>query len=93
MSRAPKGDLGTMPGITKEAAVAAVPFRQAPPAAPTPKAPVAPTAGKSLTVKLSGDLYEALRAYCYETGRATGTRVTHQDVMVEALQGFLAAKG
>jgi hypothetical protein len=52
----------------------------------------APSLDKSLTVKLKGDLYTALRAYCYEQEKAAGVRVTHQDVMVAALKGFLGIR-
>jgi len=70
--------------ISKAKAVEAVPFSTV--AQPLPAA----ASVKSLTVKLDGDTYEALRAYCYEQGRSSGTRLTHQQVMVKALKGFLA---
>jgi hypothetical protein len=84
MARKPEGDLGSM-AISKAKAADTVPFS----AEPEPAA--APTASpdKSLTVKLKGDLYAALRAYCYEQEKAAGVRVTHQDVMVASLKGFL----
>jgi hypothetical protein len=82
MAKKPVGDLGGM-AISKAKAVEAVPFStvaQPPPAAGSVK---------SLTVKLDAGLYEALRAYCFEQGRNSGTRLTHQQVMVEALKAFL----
>ena len=80
MARKPAGDLGAM-AITKAKAAEAAPFSTA-----------APAAGgvKNLTVKLEPNLYAALRTYCYEQERRTGTKVTHQTVMVTALKGFLA---
>jgi hypothetical protein len=44
---------------------------------------------RSLTVKLEGDTYAALRAYCYGQERATGSKLSHQQVMVQALKDFL----
>jgi hypothetical protein len=69
--------------ITKAKAADTVPFGEASHAA-------AVGGVKSLTVKLEGDTYAELRAYCYEQERATGTRLTHQQVMVQALKAFLA---
>jgi len=86
MARKPEGDLGSM-AISKAKAVDTVPFAQ------TGTATIAPGGlggVKSLTVKLDGDTYAALRTYCYEQERATGTRLTHQQVMVTALTTFLA---
>lgn len=83
MSKKPEGDLGLM-AISKARAAETVPFSTPPPAQPA-------SAGspKSLTVKLDGELYAALRAYCYEQERASGSRLTHQQVMVEALKKLL----
>ncbi len=91
MVRAPKADLGTM-AITKAKAAETAPFAT-PPAAPV-AAPIMPVSGgpKSLTVKLEADLYAELRAHCFERERATGSRVTHQQVMVEALRALLDAE-
>lgn len=86
MARKPEGDLGSM-AISKAKAADTVPFAQ------TGTATIAPGGlggVKSLTVKLDGDTYAALRTYCYEQERATGTRLTHQQVMVTALTTFLA---
>ncbi len=86
MARKPEGDLGAMT-ISKAKAAGTVPFEGK--AAPM----VAPGGSpKSLTVKLEADTYAALRAYCYEQERAHGSRLTHQQVMVEALTAFLASK-
>jgi hypothetical protein len=86
MAKKPEGDLGSM-AISKAKAAGTVPFAAG---ARTP----APGGGgvKSLTVKLEGDTYAALRTYCYEQERATGARLTHQQVMVQALKDFLAQK-
>jgi hypothetical protein len=73
--------------ISKAKAADTVPF--APAAAPAAPAPHAGGAVKSLTVKLEGSLYAALRTYCYEQEQATGSKLTHQQVMVEALKAFL----
>lgn len=87
MARKPEGDLGAM-AITKARAAGTVPF------APLARPATAPAGGgvKSLTVKLEADIYAALRAYCYEQERAQGSRVTHQQVMVQALEAFLASQ-
>lgn len=83
MSKKPEGDLGSM-AISKAKAAETVPFSAPATASPAPSAPP-----KSLTVKLDGELYASLRAYCYEQERASGTRLTHQQVMVEALKKLL----
>ncbi len=88
MARAPKADLGTMT-ISKAAAADTAPFSTAP--ALPPAAPAGSATSKSLTVKLDGDLYAALRTYCYEQERSTGSRLTHQQVMVTALRTLLSA--
>jgi hypothetical protein len=44
---------------------------------------------KSMTVKLEGNLYAALCTYCYQREHATGTKLTHQQVIGEALKAFL----
>ena len=88
MARKPEGDLGSI-AISKARAADTVPFS----VAPEPVAAPAASPDKSLTVKLKGDLYAALRAYCYEQEKSAGTRVTHQDVMVAALKGFLGIRG
>ena len=86
----PRGDMGTL-GIPKSQASAAVPF--ASPAQPAVPSTEAGPAGKSLTVKLDGADYWALRDYCIAREKATGTRVTHQQVMVEGLRALLRAEG
>jgi hypothetical protein len=86
MARKPEGDLGSM-AISKAKAADTVPFGAG------ARAPAPGVGGvKSLTVKLEGDTYAALRTYCYEQERATGARLTHQQVMVQALKDFLAQK-
>jgi len=75
--------------ISKGKAAEAMPFASS--AAIPPAAPPMTGAPKSLTVKLDGDLYAALRTYCYEQERATGARMTHQEVMVTALRALLSA--
>ncbi len=84
MARKPGGDLGSM-AISKAKAAETVPF-----GSPAPTATPSGAGGaKSLTVKLEAADYAALRAYCYDRERTTGTRVTHQTVMVDALKAFL----
>jgi hypothetical protein len=80
----PRVDMDKL-GIPKAAAAAAVPFAKPP--APEPARPVGN--GKSLTVKLEAEDYWALRDYCLQQERATGQRVTHQQVMVNALRALL----
>jgi hypothetical protein len=86
MAKKPAGDLGSM-AISKAKAAAARPFATGQPAAAVSGGSV-----KSLTVKLDGVTYAALRAYCYEQERVAGSRLTHQQVMVEALKTFLAGR-
>jgi hypothetical protein len=71
-------------GVSKAAAAGAVPFAS-PAVAPAVSGPV-----RGLTIKLDGPLYSALREYCHQQERATGQRVTHQAVMVQALRELLA---
>lgn len=66
---------------------AAVPFAKSPSSDPVP-----PGGDKSLTVKLEAADYWALRDYCTRRERATGRRVTHQQVMVAALRAILGRK-
>ena len=87
MAKKPEGDLGAM-AITKAKAAETAPFSRTERA--DPPAPAASV--KSLTVKLDGGTYAALRAFCYEQERATGARVTHQQVMVKALQAYLESQ-
>jgi len=75
-------------GIPKAAAAAAIPFSKPPPA--LEPAPLG--SGKSLTVKLEAADYWALRDYCTQQERATGQRVTHQQVMVNALRALLGQR-
>lgn len=44
---------------------------------------------KALTVKLDVSTYQRLRRYCAAEEDRTGDRVTHQEVMVEALLRLL----
>ena len=85
MGKKPEGDLGSMT-ISKAKAADTVPFAAA-------ARPVGANTGspKSLTVKLEGDLYAELRAYCYEHERGTGAKLTHQEVMVKALRTLLGS--
>jgi hypothetical protein len=87
MAKRPEGDLGSM-AISKTKAAETVPFGAATPAAPAPVAPM----GKSLTVKLDGDLYLQLADYCSDHLRRTGKKLFHQEVMVEGLKMLLAAR-
>jgi hypothetical protein len=59
--------------------------------APTAPAPVAAT-GKSISVKLGGDLYNRLLAYCFEHQRHTGIKLYHREVIVEGLKMLLEAR-
>jgi hypothetical protein len=89
MAKRPDADLGSM-AISKAKAAETVPFSVPP---PLPAPPAGSSAVKSLTVKLEGDLYAALRTYCFEQERARGERLTHQGVMVDALKAFLGIRG
>ena len=83
-----KPDLGAM-AMPKAKAAATVPFSDGDPtAAAVPSAEPAPSA-KSLTIKLEGPLYAALRSYCHQKEVERGQRVTHQEVMVEGLRKLL----
>ena len=84
MAKKPEGDLGSM-AISKAKAAGQCRSVLAPMRQHQRVGGV-----KSLTVKLEGDTYAALRTYCYEQERATGARLTHQQVMVQALKDFLA---
>jgi hypothetical protein len=84
MAKRPEGDLGSM-AISKTKATETVPFGVPTPQASTPVA----TMGKSLTVKLDGDLYLQLADYCGDHLRRTGKKLFHQEVMVQALKAFL----
>jgi hypothetical protein len=72
--------------ISKVKAADMVPFGVAADIMPTP----ASLPAKSLTVKLDGTLYAELRDYCHGQEKATGSKLTHQQVMVEALKALLA---
>lgn len=82
-----KPDLGAM-AITKAKAGATVPFEQAAPS--TPSGGGAPV---SLTIKLDGPTYAALRKYCHEKEMERGKRVTHQEVAVTAMRALLGIEG
>ena len=86
MAKKPVGDLGSMV-ISKAKAADAVPFGES--TAPAAHQPTGIGGVKSLTVKLEGSMYAELRAYCYEREQATGSKLTHQQVMVQALKAFL----
>jgi hypothetical protein len=87
MAKRPEGDLGSM-AISKAKAAETVPFNAPPPAPPAPTV----AAGKSLTVKLDGDLYLQLAEYCSDHLRRTGKKLFHQEVMVEGLRMILATR-
>jgi hypothetical protein len=80
----PRVDMDKL-GIPKAKAAAAVPFAKPP--SPEPPPPLG--SDKSLTVKLTAADYWALREYCIQQERVTGRKVTHQQVMVAALQALL----
>jgi hypothetical protein len=82
----PRVDMGKLE-IPKATAAAAVPFAKPLTPEPTPLG-----SGKSLTVKLEAADYWALRDYCTQQERATGQRVTHQQVMVAGLRALLGRK-
>jgi hypothetical protein len=84
MPKKPAGDLGSM-AISKAEAADVAPFAV--------RQPIAGAGSvKSLTIKLDGNTYAALREHCYAQERATGSRATHQQVVVEALKAFLAGQ-
>jgi hypothetical protein len=85
MAKRFEDDFGLMP-VSKRAAAETVPFGA--PATPVPAAAM----GKSLSVKLDGDLHNRLLAYCFEHLRRTGTKLYHQEVMVEGLKMLLEAR-
>jgi hypothetical protein len=85
MTKRPEGDLGSM-AISKAKAAETVPFS----ATAAPIAPAPAAEDKSLTVKLKGSRYAALRAYCMEHEQSTGKKLSHQEVMVMALDDYLA---
>ena len=82
MSKRP--DLGAM-AMPKTKAAATIPFGESPAAG---SAEAVPTA-KSLTIKLEGALYVALRQFCHAKEVERGSRVTHQEIMVDALRKYL----
>lgn len=79
-----KPDLGAM-AISKAKAGATVPFQD-------PASSQASGSPKSLTIKLDGPTYAALRLYCHEREMERGKRVTHQEVAVAAIQALLGIK-
>jgi acyl transferase domain-containing protein len=87
MAKKPIADMAIL-GVSKEQAAQAVPFA----APPRPVTQATVGLPKSLTIKLNPETYAALRAYCYEQERATGSRVTHQAVMVQALEEMLTRR-
>jgi hypothetical protein len=87
MAKRFEDDLGLMP-VSKPKAVDTVLFAAPVAPAPSPAAAMA----KSLSVKLDGDLYNQLLAYCFERLRRTGTKLYHQEVMVEGLKMLLEAR-
>jgi hypothetical protein len=48
--------------------------------------------GRSFHIRLNGSDYQGLRDYCHHQQKATGRRITFEDVMVEALQRLLKAE-
>ena len=86
MPKRPSGNMDAM-AIPKAEARSAVPF--APSAEPkTGQSPYKPT---SLTIRLDGEQYAALRGYCQEEEGRTGRRVSHQEVMVRGLMALIEA--
>ena len=82
MARKPTADMDDL-AISKGAAAQAVPFKG------TEEPAVAAGQPKGLTIKLDAPLYAELRRYCFKMEQASGTRVTHQAVMVQALREML----
>ena len=95
MSSRPKGDLSGLM-VSKAAAAEAVPFGVAQEARGRGGETLQPTVlgvQRSLTVKLEPAVYARLRHYCYTREQALGRKLTHQDVMVRALDELLAREG
>jgi hypothetical protein len=86
----PKGDLSAL-FVPKATAAQAIPHIPVPaPTIPAPEpVPSDAVRTKALTVKLDLPTYQRLRRYCAAREDGTGDRVTHQDVMVEALLTLL----
>ena len=92
----PKGDLGTLV-VSKATAAAAIPHAAQPgPAAAAPVVPPQAAGGdtkvRALTVKLRQPEYQRLRQLCANREATTGERVSHQEVMLEALLRLLDAE-
>lgn len=96
----PKGDLSAL-FVPKATAAQAIPHTPVPAPAPSivedpaqtirapEPVPSAAVRTKALTVKLDLPTYQRLRRYCAAREDGTDDRVTHQDVMVEALLKLL----
>ncbi len=84
MAKRPDASAMDNMAIPKAAARSAVPF--APSAEPAAPSPYKPT---SLTIRLDGEQYAALRGYCQEEEARTGRRVSHQEVMVRGLMKLI----
>lgn len=87
----PRGDLGDL-AVPKQTATLAVPHEApgfASQVAANTDRPISSTGPRALTVKLDGPLYARLRDYCHARERGTTRRVTHQQVMVDALLAYL----
>jgi hypothetical protein len=80
--------------VTKTKAAEAVPHQPIPLEASATAAPTG-DAGlpKALTVKLDGRLYKRLRNLARAREDSTGRRVSHQEIMVEALLSLLEKEG
>ena len=92
----PKGDLGALV-VSKATAAAAVPHAAQPAPASVPPADHTQAASsdakvRALTVKLRQPEYQRLRQLCANREAATGERVSHQEVMLEALLRLLDAE-
>jgi hypothetical protein len=75
--------------VTKTKAAEAVPHQPASEAPATAASTSDAGLPKALTVKLEGRLYKRLRDLARDREDRTGRRVSHQEIMVEALLGLL----
>lgn len=87
-----KPDLGAM-AMPKAKAAAMVPFSDGDAAATAVASAEPAPSAKSLTIKLEGPLYAALRQFCHAKELERGRRVTHQEVVVDALRKHLGLDG
>ena len=95
MSSRPKGDLSGLM-VSKAAAAEAVPFGVAQEARGRGGETLQPTVlgvQRSLTVKLEPAVYAQAAALLLHARAGLGRKLTHQDVMVRALDELLAREG